>query len=77
MVIFSTTKQISVKITCQQQQEAALWTPSTDHSIVRACPSPFSACHPWPPHYNLAGLASAPEHLGSSSPQGSALPFLT
>ena len=40
VVIFSTTKQISVKITCQQQHEAALWTPSTDHSIVRACPPP-------------------------------------
>lgn len=72
VVIFSTTKQISVKITCQQQHEAALWTPSTDHSIVRACPPP-SPPVTYGHRTTTPGLASAPEHLGSS-PLPRALP---
>ena len=75
VVIFFTTKQISVKTTCQQEHETALWTPSNDHSIVRACPPPppLSPMATAPPHHSPPGPAFVPEHLGSS-PLPRALP---
>lgn len=73
VVIFFTAKQISVKTTCQQEHETALWTPSNDHSIVRACPPPSLPLSPVAIAPPTPGLASVLEHLGPS-PLPRALP---